>query len=86
MEDGRLRRSTEHHVQLGEAEDEALRLVDGEDFEGSPELVGQRRGQFEATETSAQYQYLYVSVLSERWPLRATHVTADHGLDQVLLG
>ena len=77
MEDSRLRCPTEHHVELREAEDEALRLVDEQDLRTVPELFGQPRGQFEPTETRSKHQHSHQIPLPPE-QLRADSATFSH--------
>jgi hypothetical protein len=46
----------EHHVQLGEAEDEPLRPVDQDDVVLIAQLVGEPGRQLQTTETGTQHQ------------------------------
>ena len=54
---GRGRRTTEHHVELGEAEHEPLGLVDQHHLDLVAELLGEPRRQLESTESRTQHQY-----------------------------
>ena len=45
----------EHHVELGEAENERIALVDEDDVEGVPEGIGKNSHQLEAAEAGAEH-------------------------------
>ena len=54
---------SEHHVQLGEAEDEIAGLVDQHDVEVVAELLGQPSGEFQAAEPRTEHHDLHAWTL-----------------------
>ncbi len=54
-------RSSEHHVELGEPEDEVVALVDEHDVDVVPELFGQPGRQLQAAESRPQHHNTHVS-------------------------
>src|SRR5262245_24833047 len=54
MVDGRRRLPPEHDVELREAEDERIALVDEHDLDGVAERLGKNRRQLQATEAGAE--------------------------------
>ena len=61
------RRAPEHHVELGEAEDEAVGPVDEHDLDVVAELLGQPRRQLQPTEPRAQHQYSHGCESTASW-------------------
>jgi hypothetical protein len=66
MDDARRLRLAEHHVELGETEDESLTTVDEGQIERVAELPGQRGGELKPAEARTEYDDPHVAIIHPR--------------------